>query len=178
MHYSKYYRIFSSCLDLCLLLLWPVLWKNIFVYLQLQSCHSNKCVGRWVVGLTKRLDEIWPGLETFGDNSSKIFPDYIFFFLSYNCIFSPIIWSINFITGGLVPLMNKIHHSYLVWGIFLMWWLHDLHKGIASFSPPRSSLLGDQSSLFFFYDIKSGFWRMPNKNVIGWMDGGNSFTGV
>lgn len=123
---------------------------SFIVYLQLQSCHSSKCVGKWVVGLTKRVDEIWHCLEIFWDNSSKIFPDYNFFFLSYNCIFSPIIWSINFVTGGLVPLMNKIHHSYLVWGIFLMWWLHGLHKGIASFSPPCSSLLDDQSSLFFY----------------------------
>lgn len=74
-----------------------------------------------MASLTKRLNEIQPCLYAFDDDSSRcFFLDYKMVFLSCNCIFFPIIWSMSFILGGLIFLMNKISHSYWVWEIFLI----------------------------------------------------------
>jgi len=48
--------------------------------------------------------------------------------------------------------MNKVNHSYLVWGILPTWWPRGLCKGIISFFPPCS--------------FSCGFWRIPNINVM------------
>lgn len=131
-------------------------------YLQLKAAAQKNAWGNgwlvWQKGLVKpSLDLGLPRVILV-----NIFPDCKTLFLSYNCIYSRIIWSINLVITGLFPLINKTNHSFLLWRIFLMCRVHGLHKGIASFFPPPFSPLVDgQSALFHMIKI---MW--PNINIM------------
>lgn len=88
----------------------------------IKSCQFNKYMRKCVASLTKRLNEIQPCLYAFSDDSSKCFYSRLKMdFLLCNCIFFPIIKSMNFNRpGDLIFLMNKISHSYWAWEIFLV----------------------------------------------------------